>query len=448
MIAEVLTIGDELLRGEIIDSNKSFLSERLLRIDVQTHFHTSVRDDPADMTDALVRAAGRADVVLVSGGLGPTRDDRTLEVLAAAFGRELHLHEPSLRAIESFFARFGREMVESNVKQAWLPEGAEALPNPVGTAPGCLLEVRDTVFFCLPGVPRELHRMMDEQVLPRLAARSAPRSGAVVRSTLLRTFGIGESNLEQRLTDLAREEHMELGFRTAFPDNYLRPVARGATEEEASARLAALVAALRERLGALIYGEGDEESLEVVVVRALVERGLHVATAESCTGGLIASRLTSVPGASQTFLGGVVAYANQAKVSQLGVDPELLERHGAVSEPVALAMARGARERFGADLAVSTTGISGPGGGSAEKPVGLVWIGFASAEEVVAQDFVFPFDRQRHRMLTSQVALDAIRRSLMGEPRIAPRYLEARPPGRKTSESATPDGPSVAEGSP
>ncbi len=423
MIAEVLTIGDELLRGEIVDSNKSFLSERLLRIDVHTRFHASVRDDPADMTDAFLRAAGRAGVVLVSGGLGPTRDDLTIEVLAKTFGRTMQLHEPTLRTLEAFFERFGRKMAESNAKQAWFPEGSDVLPNPIGTAPGCLLEAEDTLFFCMPGVPRELYQMMDEQVVPRIAAR-IPGGGGVVRATLLRTFGIGESNLDDELADLARDEHVSLGFRTTFPDNFLRPVARGASEAEAEERLAKLCTAIRERLGSLVYGEGDEQSLEAVVVHGLVERGLRVATAESCTGGLVGAKLTAVPGSSAAYQGSVVAYANEAKVAHLGVPEALLEAHGAVSEPVAVSMAQGARERFGADVAISTTGISGPDGGTEEKPVGLVWIGFATAAEAEARDFVFPFDRERHRQITTQVALDWIRRHLLGEERVAPRYLQ------------------------
>ncbi len=426
MKAEVLTIGDELLRGEIVDSNKSFLSERLLRIEVDTRFHSSVCDDPKDMTDAFRRAAGRSDVVLVSGGLGPTRDDITIEILAETFGRELELHEPSLREIEAFFARFGREMAETNAKQAWFPVGSDVLPNPVGTAPGCLLEAEDTLFFCMPGVPRELFKMMDEQVVPRIASRARPTGGNVIRSKMLRTFGIGESTLEEELKDVARGEHVTLGFRTTFPDNFLRPVARGESVEQAEARLAELCGAIRERLGALVYGE-DDQSLEAVVVQGLRDAGLRIATAESCTGGGIAAKLTSVPGASAVLQGGVVAYANAAKVQQLGVEPKLLDDHGAVSEQVAKAMAQGVRERFGADIAVSTTGISGPDGGTDEKPVGLVWVGFATANEVSAREFIFPFDREQHRAITAQVALDWIRRHLSGDDVVAPRYLERRP---------------------
>jgi nicotinamide-nucleotide amidase len=422
--AEVLTIGDELLRGEIVDSNKSFLSEKLLGIEVETRFHASVNDDPADMRDAFLRAADRSQIVLVSGGLGPTRDDLTVEVLAATFGRKLTQHEPSLRRIEGFFARLGREMTPSNAKQALVPEGAEVLPNPVGTAPGCMLDVGRAVFFCMPGVPRELYRMMEEQVLPRVAARLGGGRG-VMRAALLRTFGVGESNLEDMLTDVGREAGVILGFRTAFPDNFLRPVARAATLEEADALLARACAAIEEKLGPLIYTRG-EETMEAVVGRMLAERGLTLATAESCTGGLIGARLTAVAGSSRYYRGGVVAYANEAKRDLLGVPEALLREHGAVSGPVVRAMAEGARARLGADLALATTGISGPDGGTPEKPVGLVWIAFASKDGVEAEQMVFPFDRERHRVITAQTALDWVRRALLDLPRVVPRYVRGK----------------------
>ncbi len=421
MKAEILTIGDELLRGEIVDSNKSFLSEKLLGIEVETRFHASVNDDPADMRDAFLRAAARSELVLVSGGLGPTRDDLTIEVLAETFGRKLVQHEPSLRQIEAFFARLGRAMAPSNAKQALVPEGAEVLPNPVGTAPGCMLDAGRAVFFCMPGVPRELYRMMDEQVLPRVAARLGG-GRSVMRSALLRTFGLGESNLEDALKDVGREPGVVLGFRTAFPDNFLRPVARAASATEAEAKLARACAAIEEKLGPLVYTRG-EETMEAVVGRMLAERGLTLATAESCTGGLIGARVTAVPGSSRYYRGGVVAYANEAKRDLLGVPEALLREHGAVSEPVARAMAEGARTRLGADLALATTGISGPDGGTPEKPVGLVWIAFAASHGVEAEQMVFPFDRERHRTITAQTALDWVRRALLGVPRFVPRYV-------------------------
>jgi len=419
--AEILTIGDELLRGEIIDSNKSFLSDRLLGLDIETRFHSSVRDDPPDMIDAFHRAASRVDVVLVSGGLGPTRDDLTSEVLAQAFDRELVLDPEALETIRAFFRSVGREMTENNASQARFPDAAEVLPNPIGTAPGFLLEAQDTLFFCMPGVPREMHRMMDEQVLPRISARQGGEASAV-RATLLRTFGMGESTLDAELADLARGGDVSLGFRTSFPDNYLRPLARAATAEEAEAKLAKLCELIRGRLGPLVYAEGDE-TLEAVAGRLLREQGVTIAVAESCTGGLVAQKLTEVPGSSAYFQGGVVAYANAAKQQLLGVPEALLEQHGAVSEACARAMAEGVRSRFGTDLGVATTGISGPDGGTPEKPVGLVHVALARAEGTHADHFVFPLDRTRHRLLTAQVALDWVRRALLGVELAGPTLL-------------------------
>ncbi len=423
MRAEILTIGDELLRGEIVDSNKSFLSDRLLRLDVETRFHSTVADDRADMADAMLRAVARADIVLVSGGLGPTRDDLTIEVLAETFGRKLLLDEASLAELRAFFARFGREMAAINEKQAWFPEGAEVLVNPIGTAPGAMIEVErkdraSALIFCMPGVPRELYKMMDEQVMPRIAKKR--RVIAFARATLLRTFGIGESNLDERLRELALPPGVELGFRTQFPDNHVRPVARAASIEEADEKLQRAVAAIREQLGALVYGDGDE-TLEAVVVRRLAEHGHTLATAESCTGGMIAELVTAVPGSSAVFRGGVVAYANEAKTALLGVPADLLAEHGAVSDPVVRAMAEGARVRFAADYAVATTGIAGPTGGTADKPVGLLYVAFASAEGTESRELFFAFDRERNRRLGAQVALDWVRRHLLGEPFDLPR---------------------------
>ena len=440
MKAEILTIGDELLRGEIVDSNKSFLSDRLLGLDVETRYQSSVRDDPEDMREAFHRAAERSDIVLVSGGLGPTRDDLTSAVLAQSFGRKLVRDEAALETIRAFFRLVGREMTENNAKQADLPEGAELLANPIGTAPGFLIEEGRAAFFCMPGVPRELARMMDEQVLPRIAARQQPGRGGgqVVRATLLRTFGMGESALDDALKDIAASGDVTLGFRTSFPDNYLRPVARAASAEEAEAKLARVCDTIRERLGPLIYGEG-EETLPAVVGRLLRESGRTIAVAESCTGGLVAEQITDVPGASDYFLGGVVAYADAAKLTLLGIPEPLLAEHGAVSDAVARAMAEGVRARFGADFGVATTGISGPGGGTDAKPVGLVHLAIAHAQGTHSDSFVFPLDRHRHRRLTAQLALDWLRRSLLGVELTSPTLL------RRGGGGSTP-GASGAEG--
>ena len=456
MIAEIITIGDELLRGEIVDSNKARIAERLLLLDLDCRHQVSVLDDPADMRDAFRRAAGRSDFVLVSGGLGPTRDDMTTEVLAETFDREIELDEGSLAKIEGFFARVGREMTDVNRKQAYFPAEADVLANPIGTAPGFSIHEGRARFYAMPGVPRELDLMMDEQVLPRIEAVLAKEAGErrFVRAAFLRTFGMGESTLEAELLDLARDGEVDLGYRTSFPDNFLRPVARAKTAEEADARIAQVSEAIRARLGPIVYGEGAD-TMEKVVGRLLTQKGLSVATAESCTGGLIAERLTDVPGSSAYFLGGVVAYSNQAKVSMLGVSADVIEEHGAVSEPVVRAMAEGVRARFGSDFGIATSGISGPGGGTTEKPVGLVWLAIsiresvggkvgkqvgqetsgANASRTHAESFVFAVDRSPHRRLTAQVALDWIRRSLIGVELVGPSLMRRAGGGSAPSGS-------------
>jgi nicotinamide-nucleotide amidase len=419
--AEILTIGDEVLRGEIVDTNKSFLADRLLGLDIETHFQTSVRDDPPAMIDAFRRAATRSKIALVSGGLGPTRDDLTAAALAEAFGLELVLDEAALETIRSFFRSRGREMTENNASQAHFPEGADILPNPLGTAPGFSIAQGETHFFCLPGVPNEMHRMMDEQVLPRIEAIRG--EGPAVRARLIRTFGMGESTLDDELKDIAASGDVSLGFRTSFPDNYLRPLARAASAEQAEATLDRICDAIKQRLGPLVYGE-DQQTLDAVVGQMLTERGMTIAVAESCTGGLIASRITDNPGSSAYFAGGVVAYSNAAKSELLGVPTAVLEEHGAVSDPVVRAMAEGVRERFGVDIGIATTGISGPDGGTATKPVGLVQIALAREGATYAESFEFRMDRARHRLLTSQIALDWVRRTLLGVELVGPKWAQ------------------------
>lgn len=413
MKAEILTIGDELLRGEILDSNKSFLAARLCELGVETHWQTSVRDVCEEMIDAFRCAAQRSDLVLVSGGLGPTRDDLTSEALAQALGRKLALDTASLREIEQFFARRGRTMAESNVKQAYFPEASEILKNSLGTAPGFCLREGKSWFFCMPGVPQELAQIMNESVVPRIEKMHGLRNEAS-STILLRTFGMGESSLEEALKDCFRETGIVLGFRTAFPDNFLRLTAKGDTASEVQTRLARAQAVLRERLGGVVYG-GEHEDLETIVVGTLRDSRRTLAVAESCTGGWIAQRLTSVAGASEVFLGGVVAYSNELKSKLLGVDPALLATHGAVSEPVACAMAEGACAKLGAEFGVAATGIAGPTGGTPEKPVGLAYVAVARRGEATqVRSFCAELERNRHRLLTTQIALDGLRRRLLG----------------------------------
>ena len=431
----VVTIGDELLRGEIVDSNKSHLSQRMLALELETARHVSVPDDPAMMEEILREAARRARVVLVSGGLGPTRDDLTTEIAAKTFGRKLFRDPQSLEQIRAFFRRFNREMAENNAKQADFPEGADVLPNPIGTAPGFMLDVPaqapgepPTQLFFMPGVPRELYLMLEEQVVPRIAARLGQRR--IVRARLLRTFGIGESNLDRMLSDLAQgDPDTVIGFRTQFPDNLVRILVRASDERAAESRLDVLEQEVRGRVGDLVVGVG-ERKLEEVVAELLRERKRTIATAESITGGLIASRLTDVPGSSAYLLAGVVAYANDAKVKALGVSPEAIAQHGAVSEPVAKQMAEGARRIAGADIGIATTGVAGPDGGSAEKPVGTLWLALSDGAGTVAHRYQLMTDRARNKELASQLALDWIRRRLLGlaiSAETFPRLLSQEP---------------------
>jgi len=431
----VVTIGDELLRGEIVDSNKSHLSERMLALDLESARHVSVPDDPAAMEEVLREAAARARVVLVSGGLGPTRDDLTTEVAARTFGRKLYRDAAALEHVRAFFRRFNREMAENNAKQADFPEGAEVLANPLGTAPGFMLEVpapggEITQLFFMPGVPRELYRMLDEEVMPRVAARLG--KGRVVRARLLRTFGIGESNLDRILHDIAQNDaDAVLGFRTQFPDNLVRILVRAADEAGADRRLDELEHEIRARLGDLVLGVG-ERGLEEIVAELLREKKLTLAVAESLTGGLVTSRLTDVPGSSAYLLASFVTYANDAKVRELGVDPEALARHGAVSEVVARQMAEGARRRAGTDVGLATTGVAGPDGGSAEKPVGTVWLALADCNGTIAHRYQMMTERRRNKELASQLALDWLRRRLLGLPITAEAFprLQTAPGAR------------------
>ena len=426
--AWVLTIGDELLRGEIVDSNKSFFSERLLRLDLETTRHVSVCDDPESMEEVIRQAAQRARVVLISGGLGPTRDDLTTEIVARTFGRTLWRDAESLERMRAYFESVGREMTENNAKQADFPSGAEVLPNPLGTAPGFMLQAEGALLFCTPGVPRELYRMVDEEILPRIE-RALGRPD-VVRAKLLRTFGMGESALDRELSDLAQSEPgVRLGFRTQFPDNLIRVVVRAADVSLAESRLAEVLGVIRARLGDIVVGEG-EAPLEEIVGKLLIEHKRTLAVAESCTAGLISHLLTELPGSSAYLLESTVCYSNESKTRQLGVSASELEIHGAVSEPIARQMAEAIRSRAGSDFGLATTGIAGPGGGTEQKPVGTFWIALAGPHGVHSRCYPLMRDRTRNKRLGAQIALEWLRRSMLGLPlpdETFPRMRGSRP---------------------
>lgn len=411
MKAHLLSIGDELLIGQVVNTNASWLGEQLTALGVEVTRIVSIGDDEAVIRQALADACAEADLAILSGGLGPTHDDLTREAVAAHFGVALHEDAATVESLLARFARRGRSMPERNRKQARVPEGFEILPNPIGTAPGLWREADGCMIALVPGVPRELQCLFLDEIAPRLRRRAGLR--AIVQRTLL-TAGIGESNLQDELGDLT--PWLNSGLRLAYLPSAgivrLRLTAIGNDRSEAEARLSAFEAYLRNQVPKHIFGEGDDR-LEAAVGRLLAARGYTLAVAESCTGGHVLNSLTDVPGSSTYVLGGIVAYSNAAKIGHLGVDSATLEADGAVSEMTARQMARGVRTALGADIGLATTGIAGPSGGTPDKPVGTVWIGYADAEGDFARHFVFTTDRDLNKSLSTTFALDLVRRKLM-----------------------------------
>ncbi|HWK90434.1 MAG TPA: competence/damage-inducible protein A [Longimicrobium sp.] len=416
MKVALLAIGDEIVGGMTTDTNSGFIAGELRAVGAEAVCGFAVTDDEADIVRALRRALEDAELVVCTGGLGPTADDLTTACVARLAGRELVLDEPSLRAIEERFRSIGREMTPNNAKQALFPAGSTIIPNPNGTAAGfiCPIEVDGETrhVACFPGVPREARVMVPATLVPWVAARNPGRR---FLSRTYSTYGLSEAKLDELLVDVIPPREARLAFRAAFPRLQARITVSGAPDEDLESRLKALDARARERLGAYLYATGDE-GMEETVGRLLRERGLTLAVAESCTGGLIGHRITDVPGSSDYFLLGVASYANAAKRDILGVSPATLDAHGAVSAEAAAEMAAGVRRAAGADLGLSTTGIAGPGGGTEEKPVGTVCIGVAWEGGAWSRRFdLGARDRQWVKGMTAQLALDRLRRWLLGE---------------------------------
>ncbi|BAS27651.1 competence/damage-inducible protein A [Limnochorda pilosa] len=420
MRAELVMVGTELLLGQIVDTNSATLAARLTQVGVDCYYVSTVGDNWMRMAEVLSHALGRSEVVITSGGLGPTQDDLTREVAAAVMGMPLEERPELWAGIERYFRESGRVAPAANRKQALVPRGGEPIPNPVGTAPGLWLERNGRTLICLPGVPWELERMLDETVIPRLARR-APQG---LHSRVLRFVGIGESHLEAALEDLIREQGRVTLAPYAGPGEVkLRLSVRAPSKEEAEGLLTPVVGEILRRVGVYCTSR-DDEPLEVVVGRLLRERELTLAVAESCTGGLIGDRLTDVPGSSAYFLGSLVTYSNAAKERELGVPAAVLERHGAVSRETAEAMARGVRERLAADCGLAVTGIAGPGGETPTKPVGLVYVGAAVGEKVVVEEHRFRGERRAVKERSARAALDLLRRSLPGHEGFPPGGVE------------------------
>jgi nicotinamide-nucleotide amidase len=413
MHTEILSTGNEVLTGAVIDSNAAHIAQVLMDGGIEVIRHTCVGDDRAMLVDIMREISRRADAVLVTGGLGPTVDDLTADAAAEAAGVKLVWDEKALAMIEDFFKFRNRPLSESNKKQALLPEGAECIYNPVGTAPGFALKINRAVFYFMPGVPMEMKRMLADAVLPRITAlKGDDRSSFRVKN--ISTFGLPESEVNERLKGFnSRFSELTLGLRAIFPEIHIKIYGKSSDERLLSRQMAEAELWVSEKMGInLLSLEG--EYLEAVIGRCLLQRKETLAVAESCTGGLIAANLTNVPGSSGYFLFSGVTYANDAKVNVLGVSPETLKACGAVHERTAEEMALGAMKVAGADWGISTTGIAGPEGGSDEKPVGTVCIGISGPGFSRGLRYHFPFgDRLRNKRIFAAAAMDLLRRQML-----------------------------------
>ena len=411
MIAEILSVGTELLMGQIANTDAQFISRRLGELGVTIYRHSTVGDNPARVREALQEALSRSDMVITTGGLGPTEDDLTKEMVAEYFGLEMELHQPSLDALKAFMERFGKKMTPNNLKQAYFPRGCAVMPNACGTAPGCIVEQGGKTVAVLPGPPMELMDMFDRQLAPYLQARS----GQVIRSRFLKIFGLGESNVETLLSDLFHSGNPTLALYCGPGEVTARITARAAAPEKAEAMMQPVYEEILRRVGEAYYGEGVNRTPADAVLELLKNRGETVTFAESCTGGLLCGAFVDCAGASDCLKESFVTYANEAKEQMLGVKSETLARCGAVSGECAREMALGAARTAGADWAVSVTGIAGPGGGTAEKPVGTVWIGVAHGGAAQAREYHFRGQRQWIRKLSVVNALNQLRLAMEHE---------------------------------
>jgi nicotinamide-nucleotide amidase len=411
MNAEIIAVGSEMLTPERVDTNSLYLTGELNNLGVEVVAKCVVGDHRDRLAEAVRQALARAEIVILSGGLGPTEDDVTREAVAQALGRKLVFHPEIAEALELRFARAGRKMAEVNKRQALVIEGADVLSNDRGTAPGQWLEESGSVAMLLPGPPHELQSMFERECLPRLSRLAPPQA---IRTVVLRVAGMSESDLDQLISPVYKKYlNPATTILAANGEIQVHLRARCATEAEADALLAEVAAPIEQLLGDRLYSRNGDP-LEVVVGDLLRDRRATVSVAESCTGGMLGERLTSVPGSSDYFVGGFMTYADAMKVELLGVPPEVLKQHGAVSKQTAEAMATGARRRTGSTYALSITGIAGPDGGSELKPVGTVYIAIADDAGTLTMHRRFLGDRQRIRIFTVQMALDLLRRRITG----------------------------------
>ena len=412
MRAEIMAVGTELLLGDILNTNAQFLAQELANLGIEVYYQTVVGDNPQRLKDTIYHAFSRADLIITTGGLGPTEDDLTKETAAEYFGEKLVLDEKAFNRIKTYFDRTGRVMTQNNVKQAMVPENnCTVLYNDNGTAPGIIIEKNGKMIVMLPGPPRETVPMFVNQVKPYLAQKQE----YTFLSRILRVANVGESAMAARVQDIMdAQTNPTIAPYAKDGEAILRITAKAKSEAEANALIDPVAEKLKERLGDAVYAEGETD-LQTVVAELLIERKLTIATAESCTGGLIASKLIEYPGISEVLLEGCVTYSNDAKMRRLGVKAETLEQFGAVSEETAREMAEGIARTSGAEIGIATTGIAGPGGGSEEKPVGLVYMGLYYKGKTDVKKCNFAGKRQAIRERAAYTALDWLRKAMLNE---------------------------------
>ncbi|MBS1486758.1 MAG: competence/damage-inducible protein A [Bacteroidetes bacterium] len=410
VLAELITIGDEILYGQIIDTNSQWMSEELGKIGVKVIRKTTLGDVESEILNGFAEAENRADIILITGGLGPTSDDLTKPCMAKYFNCEVKLHEEALAELIAFFKSRGRELSDTNKQQAYLPACCTKITNLLGTAPGMWFEKNGKVFMSMPGVPYEMKRMMTDHVIPRLKEKyKLP----VIVHQVIRTVGIGESVIADKIADWEKSlpPHIRLAYLPSIGEVKLRLTGIGEGKRTLDTEIESLSQKLIPLVGEYIYGYG-EDPLEVAVGELLRKKNLTLSIAESCTGGYLSHLITSVPGCSQYFLGSMIPYDYQIKMRQLGVLPEVLEQHGAVSEATIIEMANIVRAKFNTDVGVATSGIAGPGGATPEKPVGLVWIAYSDKHHTVTKKLQLSTDRLLNIKAASVAVLNLIRTSL------------------------------------
>ena len=409
MVAEILAVGTELLMGQIVNTNAQYITKRLNDVGVNVYYHSVVGDNPDRLKECLLLALSRADVVITTGGLGPTKDDITKETIADILGMKLVRHEETYKNIRCFFERVNRKMMNNNTKQADIPEGCIIVPNNNGTAPGCIIEKDGKTIIMFPGPPKEMIPMFEETIYPYFEKKT----GQIIGSRMLKVFGIGESEMEMKILDLIEaQSNPTIAPYVSQGEVVIRVTARSKNHQEAMEMINPVIEKIRERLGSNLYAL-DGETLEQTVAQLLIENNISISTVESCTGGMLASRLVNIPGISKVFENGFITYSNQSKIDVLGVSPDIIDTYGAVSKETALELVKCLVKKTGARAGVSITGIAGPDGGTPEKPAGSVYIAISLDGEVDVIELKLNGDRDRVRHMACLNALNMLRKKIL-----------------------------------